>query len=103
MPQIYIGDLDKDDLVQALWQKAVFFCLLGPEPEYNAAQAREFCKSVNYDLEVLQYKRFKCDLSTDWADTYCYDRDNGEEGLFERVVKELREELEPVIFGLVGV
>lgn len=55
----------------------------------------ERCAERGLGLDYVLGRVMKCDLSGDTADTWGYDRDNGE-GKFTEVVKELRKTYPPV-------
>jgi len=87
---VNISGLDKVQLLRELWNAskvAAFFTMSGiPPPSWNEALARE---QIGSYVDYFQGRVIKSDLSGDMADSFGYDRDNGQ-GQMQRVVDKLR-------------
>jgi hypothetical protein len=89
MATIYIGDLNKLDLLHALWQRsepAAFFTLMNiSPPRWVEEKGEEQARSCGWNVDYVLGRVIKSDLSGDKADPWGYDRDNGEGAFMECV------------------
>ncbi|KAL4994394.1 hypothetical protein BDV10DRAFT_189062 [Aspergillus recurvatus] len=90
---IYIGDLNKGDLIAALWSRskpAAFFAMSGlPAPSFDKEDALRDAEKFGWTFDYLQGRVIKSDLSGNEVNPWGYDRDNGD-GAFKEVVESLR-------------
>ncbi|KAL4987764.1 hypothetical protein BDW68DRAFT_177517 [Aspergillus falconensis] len=91
--KVYIGDLNKEDLIAALWSRskpAAFFALSGlPAPPFDKEDALRQAEKSGWYFDYLQGRVIKSNLSGEEADPWGYDRDNGA-GAFREVVEGVR-------------
>ena len=88
--KVYIGGLDKVELLKRLWsnQKVAAFFAQMPwaTPQFDAALALE---AVTRDIDYFCGRAIKTDLSGDMAETRLYDLDAGQ-GVFAQIVATMR-------------
>ncbi|KAL6232430.1 hypothetical protein BDW75DRAFT_242958 [Aspergillus navahoensis] len=100
--KVYIGDLNKEDLIAALWSRskpAAFFAMSGlPAPPFNKEDALRQAEQLNWCFDYLQGRVIKSDLSGEEADPWGYDRDNGA-GAFREAVEGVRNKRKGVAKG----
>jgi hypothetical protein len=91
---VYIGDLDKLELLCALWQRskpAAFFAMAGMmSPALDKRGALEEAQKFKWSFDYFQGRLIKADLSGDAVYPAGYDRDNGE-GVLAEVAQQVRE------------
>lgn len=89
--KIYIGDLNKVDLLKALWDNAkpaAFYGFSGrAAPSLDEASATA---AVSKYIDYFCGRCIKSDLSKDYAGTWGYDRDYGS-GSFACIVNKVRQ------------
>jgi hypothetical protein len=93
---VFIGDIDKVMLLEALWYKqkpAAFYAFnMVQSPHFDKVLAS---KAIETYIDYYCGRCIKMDIHNDTVNPYAFDRDAGV-GAFQQVVDQLRNNIKPI-------